>query len=210
MKRLRKRLAPKQIRFYLVSEYGEKYNRPHYHAIIFGHDFSDDEGAREVRRGLYTSPLLEAAWGLGHVSTGEVTDASIRYVSNYVLGKEDVPSFVSLETGEERKCAPVFALMSRNPGIGARWIDQHSAETYRDDDVVSGGFRRQPPRYYDKRTFQDDDAALLLLRQARRSANLKDMVRNSKSWLQNNDPLRRKAAAKIWKSKRAMRKTGDL
>jgi len=210
MKRLRKRLAPKLIRFYLVSEYGEKNGRPHYHAIIFGHDFSHDDGAKLVRRGLYTSPLLEAAWGLGHVSSGEVTDASIRYVCNYVLAKEDVPLFVSLETGEQRPCAPVFSMMSRNPGIGARWIDEHGAETYRDDDVVSGGFRRQPPRYYDRRSFKDDDAALFRLREARRSVKLEDMVRSPSSWLQNNDPLRRKAAAKIWKKQRAMRPKGDL
>lgn len=210
MKRLRRRLEPARIRFYAVSEYGEKFHRPHYHAIIFGHDFSRDEGAREVRPGLYSSPLLEAAWGLGHVSSGEVTDASIRYVCNYVLAKEDVPLFVSQETGESRPRAPVFALMSRNPGIGAAWIDQHAPETYRDDNVVNAGFSRQPPRYYDARTFKDDDDAMLALRQARRSAKLKPMVLKPKVWLENNDPLRRKAEAMIWKSKRAMKPTGEL
>lgn len=211
MKRLRKRLSPKRIRYYLVAEYGDKGGRPHYHAIIFGHDFSRDDGATVVRRGLYTSPLLEAAWGLGHVSSGEVTDASIRYVSNYVLGKEDVPSFVSLETGEARPCAPVFALMSRNPGIGARWIDDHSAETYRDDDVVVSGFRRKPPRYYDKRVFKDDDAAMLALRQRRRDDRLKVMLRSPRTWLANQDPARKVAAVKIWKSKRALRDSqGEL
>lgn len=210
MKRLRKRLAPKRIRFYLVAEYGEDGGRPHYHAIIFGHDFSRDDGARAVCGGLYTSPILEAAWGLGYVSSGEVTDASIRYVANYVLGKEDVPLVVSLESGDERKCAPVFALMSRNPGIGAAWIDQHAGETYRDDNVVSGGFRRQPPRYYDQRTFKGDDSAIKALRSARRSARLKVMNRSPRTWLANNDPLRRKAAVEIEKSKRAMRPRGEL
>lgn len=210
MKRLRKRLEPKKIRSYLVAEYGEKNKRPHYHAIIFGHDFSRDDGAQLVRRGLYTSPLLEAAWGLGHVSSGEVTPASIRYVCNYVLQKEDTPSFVSLETGEERKCAPVFALMSRNPGIGSAWIDIHSAETYRDDDVVSAGFHRQPPRYYDKRTFKNDDASMLALRQSRRSDKLEGVTRSPDSWLEKQDPLRRKAAVKIWKTKRALRSPGEL
>jgi len=224
MKRLRRRLEPARIRFYAVSEYGEKNNRPHYHAIIFGHDFSRDEGARLVKRGLYSSPLLEAAWGLGHVSTGEVTDASIRYVCNYVLDKEDVPLYVSQETGESRPCAPVFALMSRNPGIGAAWIDAHSQETYRDDNVVNAGFRRQPPRYYDKRAFPDSpdpdskytgkknlqNLGLLALRQARRSANLETLERDPANWLQNNDPLRRAAEAEIWKSKKALEPTGEL
>lgn len=210
MKRLRRRLAPAKIRFYLVSEYGEKNDRPHYHAIIFGHDFSKDPGAQLVKRGLYTSPLLEAAWGLGHVSSGEVTDASIRYVCNYVLEKEDVPLFVSIETGESRPCSPVFALMSRNPGIGANWIDAHAAETYRDDDVVNAGFRRQPPRYYDTRTFKDDDVSILALRQSRRSDNLRPMVRNPENWLEKNHPARRKAEAEIWKAQRALKPKGEL
>jgi len=210
MKRLRKRLAPKRIRFYLVSEYGEKTHRPHYHAIIFGHDFRKDHGSKPVRRGLYTSPLLEAAWGLGHVSTGEVTDASIRYVTNYVLAKEDVPVVLSLETGESRRLAPVFSLMSRRPGIGSGWIDNHGAETYRDDDVLVNGFRRQPPRYYDNRSFAGDDEALKALRSARRSAKFQVMERNEVGWLRNNDPLRRKASANSWRARRALQPKGGI
>jgi len=209
LKRLRKSLAPSRIRFYLASEYGDQSHRPHYHAIIFGHDFTLDHGAKVVRSGLYTSPLLEAAWGLGHVSAGEVSGASIRYVCNYILGKEDVPSVVSLETGDSRPLAPTFALMSRNPGIGARWIDAHSGETYRDDDVVCGSFRRRPPRYYDMRTFKEDESSYNALRSARRNANVKSMSRSPKSWLQNHDPLRRVAAGKIHASKSAMR-SGEL
>lgn len=224
LKRLRKRLAPDRIRYYLVSEYGEKGGRPHYHAIIFGHDFSQDPGAKLVRAGLFTSSLLEESWGLGHVSSGAVTDASIRYVSNYVLEKDEVPSYLDLETGHERSCAPTFALMSRNPGIGAQWIEQHSGETYRDDDVVVGGFRRQPPRYYDRRAFRDDDVkttdlsgkthvqnpSLEALRSLRRSAKLKLMNRSPETWLKNHDPLRRVAAAKIWRSKQSLKPKGDL
>jgi len=212
MKRLRKRLEPTVIRFYLASEYGEQFHRPHYHAIIFGHDFSQDPGATRVRSGLYTSPLLEAAWGQGHVSSGEVTPASIRYVTNYILGKDKskVPTFMNPETGELRELAPVFALMSRRPGLGASWIEKHSGETYRDDNIQIDGFTRKPPKFYDYRVFKDDSVGRDLLRLRRRNDKLRPMVRNPDSWLLNNHPARKAAAVKIDQSKRKMRSKGDL
>ena len=41
MKRLRKHLEPLKIRFFHCGEYGDKFRRPHYHAIVFGYDFPD-------------------------------------------------------------------------------------------------------------------------------------------------------------------------
>jgi len=206
LRRLRKKLAPKKIRFYLVSEYGEKGHRPHYHAIIFGHDFSRDDGAAVIRRGLYSSPLLEAAWGLGHVSSGEVTDASIKYVTNYILQKEDVPSVFEIEKGF-RKRLPVFALMSRNPGIGSKWIASHCGETYRDDNVVVSGLRLRPPRFYDIKTFGEDVESMKALRQQRRSARLAEMIRSPGTYLDRIQPARRIAAKKIFESRRRMTKS---
>jgi len=36
IKRLRKAIYPKKIRYYLVGEYGDHTQRPHYHAALFG------------------------------------------------------------------------------------------------------------------------------------------------------------------------------
>ena len=41
MKRLRKSIAPKRVRFYHCGEYGDILSRPHYHALLFGYDFDD-------------------------------------------------------------------------------------------------------------------------------------------------------------------------
>lgn len=45
MHRLRKRLN-RSIRFYMAGEYGDTTLRPHYHACMFGTDFSGDRGGR--------------------------------------------------------------------------------------------------------------------------------------------------------------------
>lgn len=198
MKRLRLALAPRKIRFYLVSEYGDKSKRPHYHAIIFGHDFARDPGARQVRKGLYSSPLLEKAWGKGHVSSGTVTDASIRYVTNYILGKEDVPV----------GCEKTFALMSRGGkngrGLGSTWFDAHHKTTYRDDTVLVGGFSRRPPRYYDNLLQKISPTSYQELKEARRAQELGRMVADPVTWLENNHPDRRIAEGKIRESRKKM------
>lgn len=194
LKRLRYYLLSKKIRFYLVSEYGEKTARPHYHAIIFGHDFSRDPGSHLVRRGLYTSPLLERAWGLGHTSSGSVTEASIRYVTNYIIGKSNAP----------QDKTPTFALMSRRPGIGRSWIDSHSGETYRRDLVRVGAFERRPPRYYDTVTFKDDPASASALRARRRESGIEQMRKFPDDHLVNLSPEKKIADKKIWLSRKKM------
>lgn len=199
LKRLRSLLVPRRIRYYLASEYGGKTFRPHYHAIIFGHDFSKDPGAHEVRRGLFTSPLLLSAWGLGHVSSGTVSDASIRYVTNYILTKDATPS----------GCEKTFSLMSRRPGLGANWIDAHQAETYRTDSVVVGSFERRPPRYYDNRATCGDTAAKTALKVRRRASVLSRILADESDYLANLAPERREAEAKIFRSQKSM-KPGEL
>lgn len=194
MKRLRYFLEPKKIRYYLVSEYGDKSGRPHYHAIIFGHDFSKDPGAHLVRRGLYASPVLDKSWGLGHASSGSVTEASIRYVTNYIIGKSNAP----------QDKTPTFALMSRRPGIGRAWIDAHSAETYRRDLVRVGDFERRPPRYYDTVTFGDDDSAKSALRARRREAGIKKMLKAPEDHLTDLSPEKKIADKKIWLARKKM------
>lgn len=194
MKRLRFNLQHKKIRFYMVSEYGEKTGRAHYHAVIFGHDFSCDPGSYLVRRGLYASPLLDKSWGLGHASSGTVTEASIRYVTNYIIGKSNAP----------QEKAPTFALMSRRPGLGRAWIDEHAAETYRRDLVRVGQFERRPPRYYDTVTFGADKYSSAALRARRRESGIKQMLTAPEDHLISLSPQKKLADSKIWLARKKM------
>lgn len=71
-KRLRKHFPDVKIRYFACGEYGEQFQRPHYHAIIFNLDFADKIlFTRSGDNKLYTSATLAAIWGLGHCLTGD-------------------------------------------------------------------------------------------------------------------------------------------
>ena len=61
VKRLRKRLGGRRIKYFHCGEYGSVNLRPHYHACIFGYDFPDRElwSIRDDVR-LYRSQELES------------------------------------------------------------------------------------------------------------------------------------------------------
>ena len=106
MKRLRKAFG-KKIRFFHCGEYGEKFQRPHYHAIIFGLDFKDKILFSEQNdQKLYISPTLNKIWGLGHATIGDVTFQSAAYVARYITKKitgdraQDHYNEINYETGE--------------------------------------------------------------------------------------------------------------
>lgn len=96
-KRLRK-IRP--FRYYAVGEYGEKLGRPHYHACLFGADFTEEE--------------LTGAWKHGHTHIGEVTTASITYCVEYLIKYQSKKNDL-LDLRRE----PEFGCMSRDPGIGS-------------------------------------------------------------------------------------------
>lgn len=125
-KRLREYFEGKEIRFYLASEYGPKYARPHYHGIYFGlslDDFPDlkVQSFNVHKQPLYYSERLERLWNKGFVSLANVSWQSCAYVARYSLKK------LGSEKGlaESRGVVPEFSLMSRRPGIGGYFPVDH-------------------------------------------------------------------------------------
>lgn len=148
MKRLRKHLFPKRVRFFHVGEYGEQFARPHYHAIIFGYDFLDRRYDLELTdRGdtVWRSPELDLLWTSGLNQVGSVTFESCAYVARYVTKK-----IFGDASHHYQGRAPEYATQSRRPGIGSQHFDQFVDEIYRFDEVVSRGVSSKPPEYYDK------------------------------------------------------------
>lgn len=146
MKRLRAAIAPVKVRFFLAGEYGEKLQRPHYHLILFGYAFPDKVLLGDTSRKLYVSAELSRLWGMGYCSIGEVTFESAAYVARYAL-KKIYGKGAAAHYGRRK---PEFVVMSRRPGIGAKWIERFGPEVARDDEVIVRGRQCRPPRYYDK------------------------------------------------------------
>lgn len=127
MKKLRKeqkKYTDEKIVYYFVGEYGEKTNRPHYHAILFN---------------VYKKVWLEIAgiWEKGNIRIGTCTSASIHYVTGYVMAQQ---------VDKERS----FALMSK--GIGKSYLTKETIKyhmVHNDLTVINEGGIEQPiPNYY--------------------------------------------------------------
>lgn len=109
LKRLREQ-CKFPIRFYAVGEYGDRTQRPHYHAALFG-------------VGREHSLVVRETWGCGLTDTGDLTIQSARYIAGYVtkkLTKRDDPRLLA---GQH----PEFARMSLRPGIGASALSSLAA-----------------------------------------------------------------------------------
>lgn len=183
MKRLRKKISDdgsdKKIKFFHCGEYGSALSRPHYHAIIFGHAFSDERlHSYNGGKPLYISEELSALWTvpghenpIGFSTIAEVNHETAAYVARYCTKKitgdladlhyEYVDDYGQLHTNLQ----PEY--MSCSNGIGKRHYEKWRHDIYDTDGmgyVRNGEFQViQPPRYYDnlyKKDFPQDFEAL--------------------------------------------------
>lgn len=150
-KKLRKELARNgiSIRYFACGEYGDQFNRPHYHAIVFGYDWPDKvHYSTKNGHTLYTSDSLTNLWGHGDCRLGTATFESSAYVARYICDKHlGNDSDYYTQNGIE----PEFVRMSRRPGIGAKFLDEYFNDIYTHDTIViRGGVQCRPPRYYDR------------------------------------------------------------
>lgn len=148
------------IRFYACGEYGSEGGRPHFHVLAFNMPPLPDTlywfttGNNEK---MYHSNILQNdIWKKGICSIGELTWNSCAYVARYVVKKQkgDTKGLVDLCGNLVSGLEPEFTRMSRMPGIGYKYYDEHKHEFYKTDEIVLSvrGKPRtiKPPRYYDK------------------------------------------------------------
>ena len=152
MKRLRKKFG-KGVRFFHCGEYGERTNRPHYHACLFGVDFPDAKESGRSKSGMCFSESeeLESLWTFGKCTVQELVRETAGYCARYIMKKalgeaaKTVYTYVD-EFGEMHELEPEFAHMSLKPGIGADWLRLNYKEVYPSDFVISNGEKRPVPR----------------------------------------------------------------
>lgn len=206
-KRLRKKIGP--FRFYHCGEYGlpEKgdqvnvHGRPHYHAIIFGEDFSFDRiKHKKTDRGdqLYVSETLTKVWGKGHAYIGEVTHESAAYVARYCMKKisgdqaGDHYEHVNTESGLVTDLKPEYATMSRRPGLGKTWLDKFRTDVYPHDYVVGqDGSQSRPPRYYDALHDKCNPASMASIKETRAKEAIKHKWNNTSKRLKVREKVQR-------------------
>lgn len=126
-------------KYYACIEYGSKYQRPHYHLIIFN--------VKDKRS-------FDLAWSIdgnsiGRVDIGKVEDRSIQYVIGYVSKKIGIPT------------SPLDDRLPEQPYIskklGLSYLDKASNYHKKtlDGSTYIDGKRQTLPRYYKQKLFPD-------------------------------------------------------
>lgn len=199
-KRLRRRCEYHDrplIRYYAAGEYGDETHRPHYHAIIFGLYLDDLVPLKKSRLGYqyFRSAFLESLWPFGMVTVGVVSWQDCAYVARYCTKKlgGDYKAFYDTFGLE-----PEFAIMSRNPGIGYQYFEDHADEIYKMDEIflrlTDGGKKVKPPHYYDTLYKQIDEAQLEVCKERRqRYAESAERLQRRASGLTDDERLQARA-----------------
>lgn len=198
MRRRRKRpvaLRGQRLRFVACGEYGEQFGRPHYHAILFGVGFDDEQVVRRGEQPLFTSPTLETLWGFGHAVYGQVTAASAAYVAGYTMKNIGEPGCD--QDGVTRQ--PPFFRCSTRPGIGAFYVSSFP-DDFRGGALMSADSPGRIPRYY-KKILERDNADIA--EEAAYAAHTEQRQRFARD-PERNQPHRVAAAEAVLKAKKAL------
>lgn len=152
LKRLRKKVSPLKLRYFVCGEYGTTTFRPHYHMILFDLPIKDYYEAEN---------FLNGVWQHGFTDVKRVSVGRLYYVSKYCVSTSDLPKWYF----ENRQYKP-FIQVSRRPGIGHCFIeDPKNLQRMRDNletVVHRGGYTYALPRYYRDAVFDDDMKSAIL------------------------------------------------
>ena len=113
------------IRYFLVSEYGGKYGRPHYHLILWNCPCNWNE--------------IEKCWQNGFIKIGDTTPKSVQYCLKYFAIKEKAPKGRSAN----------FCCMSKN--IGHQWLSDNLSYVKSYVVMPGAGYKIPLPKYYKDR-----------------------------------------------------------
>ena len=130
-----------ELRKFALNTYGVQYK-----------DLTEAQ-KRTVNKKINETTELEEIWGKGIIVAAEVNWNTCAYVARYVTKKVGLPT--EKEHYKALGIEPEFFRMSRRPGIGREYYEQHKDEIYKKDKIIiqkyGGGLMKiKPPKYYDK------------------------------------------------------------
>lgn len=147
-----------KIKYFTVGEYGDKSDRPHFHAIIFNADQQN----------------ICDTWDMGAPNFGEVNEKTIKYTLKYAMKKIGRVHKSDYNKTEETRTAEK-ALISN--GLGIDFLTPETINYYNADITrnirKAGGQIAAMPRYYKNKIYTDAQ------REARSRVNLTAMDRLS-------------------------------
>lgn len=137
IKRLRKFLSPKKIRYFACGEYGSKGNRPHYHLIIFGWrppdlEYFFNSGSDKI----YKSDIVQKIWNKGFITVGDLSGSSAKYCCKYLQ-----------KLNFKHHDVDPFLVMSNRPGIGLEYF-KRNLKCLDTDGLYFEGYKYNVPRYF--------------------------------------------------------------
>lgn len=134
------------IKYFAVGEYGGKFQRPHYHMVIFNIDVELVEPAWE-------GVCNDVKMPIGSIYFGKVSGASVGYTLKYIQKKGMIPTCAN----DDR--IPEFSLMSK--GLGANYLTDkiirwhHADINNRMYCNAEGGKKIAMPRYYKEKIYTE-------------------------------------------------------
>lgn len=166
LKRMRKYLGDHSFRYLYCGEYGDQTLRPHYHMLYFGQPVNDLYPWSQSQLGdqYYRSDFFERVWTdpetqipIGNVTVAPANWQTAAYVARYVL-KKKTGNF-GRQCYDDLNIVPPYIRMSRNPGLGRRYLDSHP-DLFRFSQIHVGtvdGQRSMPIPNYFRRVFKEHD-----------------------------------------------------
>lgn len=142
------------VRYFASGEYGDHTRRSHYHCLLFGYmpDDLSPVSVSEIGYTYYTSETLSRIWNKGFVIVTEASWETAAYTARYIMKKQ---TGQNAKFYEENNILPEFCTMSRNPGIGFSWYNDHKKcyAIFSDKILPSAGDKRRfnRIRYFDKK-----------------------------------------------------------
>jgi hypothetical protein len=202
IKRLRKKIYPKKVKYVACYEYGEGngsrewWEHPHFHILLFGYDFDDKVYLKRTRKGeiIYTSPTLESLWtdphfkdSYGMSSVGTLTHSSASYVAGYVHKKfngyiEDEIKHYMTPYGQVMPKEQIYC----SQGIAKDFFEKHKNQLYNHDYVMYQGKKYALPEYFNYRLrehSENKDYDILKFRRAKHKKELSEQEAKAKDYI---------------------------
>ena len=208
IKRLRKALPDQKIRYFACGEYSPKL-RPHYHLIIFNIKLDDLQllYRNDSQFKYYTSKTISDCWKYGFHIIADCNWHTCAYTARYIVKKQKgETSYVY----EKYNYPPEFTLMSRKPGIGKEYFEQHAVDIYYGGAFLStedGHLRILPNKYYDSLfDIEYPDASVVLNDDKKKIMKVNDELRSNLTSMSYTSMLESEENYKISRSKALKRK----